>query len=76
MEHVLMEVWEIIFLYKWVIYRFHVKLPGCRWAFMYIPLYTPWKPIKVSHEHVCRDIGECVGEESLGRGRGISIYIS
>ena len=29
MEHVLMEVWKIIFLYKWVICRFHVNLPGC-----------------------------------------------
>ena len=25
-----MEVWKIIFLYKWVICRFHVNLPGCR----------------------------------------------
>ena len=24
-----MEVWKIIFLYKWVICRFHVNLPGC-----------------------------------------------
>ena len=24
-----MEVWKIIFLSKWVIYRFHVNLPGC-----------------------------------------------
>ena len=29
MEHVLMEVWNIIFLSKWVICRFHVNLPGC-----------------------------------------------
>ena len=29
MEHVLMEVWKIIFLSKWVICRFHVNLPGC-----------------------------------------------
>ena len=24
-----MEVWKVIFLYKWVICRFHVNLPGC-----------------------------------------------
>ena len=24
-----MEVWKIIFLSKWVIYMFHVNLPGC-----------------------------------------------
>ena len=25
----IMEVWKIIFLFKWVISRFHVNLPGC-----------------------------------------------
>jgi len=25
-----MEVWKTIFLSKWVIFRFHVNLPGCR----------------------------------------------
>ncbi len=29
--NIIMEVWKIIFLSKWVIYRFHVNLPGCRW---------------------------------------------
>ena len=29
MEHVLMEVWKIMFLSKWVISRFHADLPGC-----------------------------------------------
>ena len=29
MEHVLMEVWKMIFLSKWVICRFHINLPGC-----------------------------------------------
>ena len=24
-----MEVWKIIFLFKWVVWRFHVNLPGC-----------------------------------------------
>ena len=28
--NIIMEVWKIIFLYKWVIYRFHVNLPGCK----------------------------------------------
>ena len=27
--NIIMEVWKIIFLSKWVIYRFHVNLPGC-----------------------------------------------
>ena len=31
MEHVLMEVWKILFLSKWMICRFHVNLPGCKW---------------------------------------------
>ena len=25
-----MEVWKIIFLSKWVIFKFHVNLPGCK----------------------------------------------
>ena len=33
MEHnIIMEVWKIIFLSKWVICRFHVNLPGCIWC--------------------------------------------
>ena len=28
--NIIMEVWKIIFLSKWVICRFHVDLPGCR----------------------------------------------
>ena len=28
--NIIMEVWKMIFLSKWVIYRFHVILPGCR----------------------------------------------
>ena len=27
--NIIMEVWKIIFLFKWVICRFHVNLPGC-----------------------------------------------
>ena len=27
--HIIMEVWKIIFLAKYVICRFHVNLPGC-----------------------------------------------
>ena len=27
--NIIMKVWKIIFLSKWVIYRFHVSLPGC-----------------------------------------------
>ena len=27
--NIIMEVWKIIFLSKWVICRFHVNLPGC-----------------------------------------------
>ena len=29
----IMEVWKIMFLSKWVIWRFHVNLPGCKWRF-------------------------------------------
>ena len=28
--NIIMEVWKMIFLSKWVIYRFHVNLPGCK----------------------------------------------
>ena len=28
-----MEVWKIMFLYTWVICRFHVNLPGCKGTF-------------------------------------------
>ena len=28
--NIIMEVWKIIFLRKWVICRFHVYLPGCK----------------------------------------------
>ena len=31
--NIIMEVWKIIFLSQWVIYRFHVNLPGCKWLF-------------------------------------------
>ena len=27
--NIIMEVWKIIFLSKWVICRFHINLPGC-----------------------------------------------
>ena len=30
--NIIMEVWKIIFLSKWVIFRFHVYLPGCNWS--------------------------------------------
>ena len=30
--NIVMEVWKIIFLHKWVICRFHVNLPGCRFV--------------------------------------------
>ena len=36
---IIMEVWKIIFLSKWVICRFHVYLPGCIWGLF----HKPWK---------------------------------
>ena len=32
--NIIMEVWKIIFLSKWVICRFHVYLPGCKVLFV------------------------------------------
>ena len=29
-----MEVWKIIFLSKWLISRFHVNLPGCKFQLL------------------------------------------
>ena len=34
--NMIMEVWKMIFLYEWVICRFHVNLPGCI-EFFWIP---------------------------------------
>ena len=31
-RNIIMEVWKIIFLSKWVICRFHVNLPGCKFG--------------------------------------------
>ena len=36
--NIIMEVWKIIFLSKWVICRFHVNLPGCN---MFHLWFTP-----------------------------------
>ena len=59
MEHIIMKVWKIIFLSKWVICMFHVNLPGCKrsitrfllWVF---PRVKPKKGVKFwppgSHE--------------------------
>ena len=49
MEHVLMDVWKIIFLPKWVICRFHVNLPGCN--HLKIPP-TPWCDRTYHHNHL------------------------
>ena len=41
---IIMEVWKIIFLSKWVICRFHVNLPGCKqddMMTMCLPIYQP-----------------------------------
>ena len=36
--NIIMEVWKIIFLSKWVICRFHVNLPRCmRWFLLGLP---------------------------------------
>ena len=40
---IIMEVWKIIFLSKWVICRFHVNLPGCKCVCVCVvsfPCYT------------------------------------
>ena len=36
---IIMEVWKIMFLSKWVICRFHVNLPGCIWLLDHV-IYT------------------------------------
>ena len=45
---IIMEVWKIIFLSKWVICRFHVNLPGCNpyavLCFSYLWWYVYAKP--------------------------------
>ena len=44
--NIIMEVWKIIFLSKWLISRFHVNLPGCSWWF-YMDSTLPM----VNHHH-------------------------
>ena len=39
--NIIMEVWKIIFLSKWLISRFHVNLPGCK--FPNLPSRFPQK---------------------------------
>ena len=46
--NIIMEVWKIIFLSKWVICRFHVNLPGCMWSFFF-PGYSHLKNGDCSH---------------------------
>ena len=46
--NIIMEVWKIIFLYKWVICRFHLNLPGCSWWFFAIHLKNIL--VKLDHE--------------------------
>ena len=36
-----MMVWKMIFLFNWVIFRFHVNLPGCRFRFQVSKKPTP-----------------------------------
>ena len=40
--NIIMEVWKIIFLSKWVICRFHVNLPGCRVADVAVGTMWDW----------------------------------
>ena len=40
--NIIMEVWKTIFLSKWVIYMFHVNLPGCMFIYLHgNPSYPP-----------------------------------
>ena len=63
MEHVLMEVWKIIFLSKWLICRFHVNLPGCThrtFNFTFLDLCHPLP--------LCRSAGGSAGRLEFGVG--------
>ena len=54
--NIVMEVWKIIFLSKWVICRFHVNLPGCSilgWC-----QSASWSWWKDSKHQYCLYIGE------------------
>ena len=43
--NIIMEVWKIIFLSKWVLCRFHVNLPGCIYIlYIYFPNIQNRKP--------------------------------
>ena len=43
--NIIMEVWKIMFLSKWVICRFHVNLPGCTWFSLDLPFHLPFSGI-------------------------------
>ena len=57
--NIIMEVWKIIFLSKWVICRFHVNLPGCNfgWPFVKPKDIVSWS----SHHSSTRDVERCRG---------------
>ena len=42
--NIIMEVWKVIFLCKWVICRFHVNLPGCSFFKAQLPPSPPSPP--------------------------------
>ena len=51
--NIIMEVWKIIFLYKWVICRFHVNLPGCRFPWNSRgPIFLPKSYLLGGPKHV------------------------
>ena len=36
-----MMVWKVIFLFNWVVFRFHVNLPGCMFLFLF-SIFGSW----------------------------------
>jgi len=57
---IMMEVWKIIFLSKWVVYMFHVNLPGCTGTWFWARIRFSGKKQK-SPESIYEDIDTPAG---------------
>ena len=57
--NIIMEVWKIIFLSKWVICRFHVNLPGCMFFFVLVLDWNKYQSPKQNKKNVIYKLSPC-----------------
>ena len=71
-----MKAWKMFFLFKWVIFRFHVSFLGCTFEFE-ISL-GPWAKTFWINCHMSWDLKKillCLGKPSNNHNRSIHVYI-